>query len=405
MCFSSVPEIVGVYRVIRPLDALARVLLAERISDFEQRVVIKFSSGAEGVALAKLKHEGIVQLLGTGRSDRSDYLVLEYVDGLPMDEFCRLENLPQGERLRLLDQVMAAVVYAHRRLIIHADIKPSNVLVTRDENGRARAKVLDFGIAQQVEEGVPEQPVYTPLYASPEQREGKAVTVSTDVYLLGLLCSSILPKQVGGDLSAIIDKALRSSPEERYGSVEAMRDDLSRFAAGLPTSVRRLRTPELVWRWSRRRPLLAVAVAVFACVVSVSAVSVVIRHERVLKQRRLADQQLREAIQLTGLLQGELYNATSSLSGSEPARRQLRETARRTLDSLAPVAINEPLRIELARQFGKLAQLELADGGNAQARQHANREIQRGLAILGDSASPEFAETRRELARIQSAVR
>lgn len=122
------------YKILRSLDGSRRLLLGERSTEFAQQVVIKFvapegsDSVLEASILGRLQHENIVQLLGTGVSDSGEYLVLEYVDGQPIDVFCRENELSLDSRLHLLDQIMGAVAYAHRRLVIHADLKPANIL-------------------------------------------------------------------------------------------------------------------------------------------------------------------------------------------------------------------------------------------------------------------------------------
>lgn len=158
-------------------------------------------------------------------------------------------------------------------------------------------------------------------------------------------------------------------------------------------------------RWSKRHPLEAMLIGLLIGVISVSGDAVVVHHRRATQQRRVADEQLRGAIHLTGMLQGDLYTASTSLSGSESAHRQLRDRALQTLDSLYVLATQEPLRIELAAQYGKLAKLEMAEANNAEGRKRTAAEIYKALRILGNGQAPETARMRRTLERFQRELR
>lgn len=405
---ARVPEVLPPYRILTPLQhgGMSQVFLAERIRDFEQKVVIKFCTGLsysdasrEAEILGRLKHENIVQLIGSGTSDFADYLVLEYIDGVPIDDFFESNGSSLDERLEVLDQVMAGISYAHRHLQIHADIKASNVLVTKD-NGVIRAKILDFGNSRSLTENpVRDAVAYSPLYASPEQREGKPVTILTDVFSLGGLCSITLKKWLRGDLQAVVAKATQLQPEARYVSVEALRHDLARVRRGEATSARPISGIAAAARWARRRPLFAAAVAILVCTILISAGEIVVHDARVVKQRRLADNQLREVIELTGVLEDQLYGALRSLDGSGSARQELRGTTLNTLNSIAPEA-NEPLRIELAKQYARLAQLELAEAPAPNARRRALAETQQGLTLLGQDNEPAARDIREQLVMV-----
>jgi serine/threonine-protein kinase len=204
---------VGAYRVVRELGrgGMGVVYLAERDDGhFRQQVAIKLLRAspdvgdlhrrflAERQILASLKHPGIAQLLDGGLADgHTPYLVMEYVDGMPITTYCDLHQLGLGERLRLFREVCAAVHYAHQNLIIHRDLKPGNILVSAD----GRVKLLDFGIAKLLNPAFAglEQPLtrtafraMTPEYASPEQVCGETVTTTSDVYALGVVLYELL---------------------------------------------------------------------------------------------------------------------------------------------------------------------------------------------------------------------
>ena len=148
--------------------------------------------------LARLRHPNIANLLDGGITpDGRPYLVMEYVDGRPMDEYCREEGLDLNARLELMRTVCAAVQHAHNNLVVHRDLKPSNILVTGD----GTVKLMDFGIAKLLEDDgevgaaprtMPGIQVLTPGYAAPEQITGDPVTTATDVFGLGLVLYQVL---------------------------------------------------------------------------------------------------------------------------------------------------------------------------------------------------------------------
>jgi tetratricopeptide (TPR) repeat protein len=233
----------------------------------------------ERQALARLSHPHIARLFDAGATPAgAPYVVMEHVDGQPIDRAC--EGLPIDARLQLFLQLTDAVAYAHRRLLVHRDLKPGNVLVDRE----GQVKLLDFGIAKALDpaEGdaattqAGERP-FTPLYASPEQVRGEPVTTATDIYSLGVLLYGLLTgerpygrtattaaeaarsvleeepsrpsaveradpawlqtrRQLEGDLDHIVLKALEKAPERRYASVEALAADLRAYLGGYPVS-------------------------------------------------------------------------------------------------------------------------------------------------------------------------
>ena len=282
---------IGSYRLGRPLGqgGMGAVYLAERADDqYRQQVAIKFVRGglatpelerrfrAERQILADLVHPNIARLLdgGTG-DDGTPYLVMEYIEGEPIDVYCERRGLGLRERLLLFREVCAAVQHAHQHLVVHRDIKPSNILVTAD----GTPKLLDFGIAKlldiEAHAAVETSGLFralTPSYASPEQIRGERVTVATDTYSLGVVLYRILTGRhplvpdgassseierrvlaqepdkpsaaaglsaLAGDLDNIVLLALRKEPERRYRSVAALEEDLRRHLVGMPVSARR----------------------------------------------------------------------------------------------------------------------------------------------------------------------
>ncbi len=326
----------GTYRLNRVLGqgGMGVVFLAERSDEsYRKRVAIKLlrAGGVQGALaerfrterqiLADLEHPNIAKLLDGGTAaDGRPYLVMEYVDGTPIDTYCNDQDLGVRARLELFVKVAGAVGYAHRQLVVHRDLKPSNILV--DYQGEP--KLLDFGIAKLLDGapvaavGAPTelgQMLMTPEYASPEQVNGEPLSVVSDVYSLGVVLYELLAgrgpyrlerhrledvvravcqaepprpssvammpqsgdarapavgvpgdprrlrRQLQGDLDAIVLQALRKEPEERYASVDRLVLDIENQLAGRPVSARR---DTLAYRCAKfvRRHRLATALGV-----------------------------------------------------------------------------------------------------------------------------------------------
>jgi serine/threonine protein kinase/tetratricopeptide (TPR) repeat protein len=306
---------IGPYRVLRTLGVggMGEVFLAERAdAEFEQQVAIKVVYGGsltrgvqsrikiERQILAQLDHPNIAHLMDGGSlTDGTAYIVMEYVDGLPIDVFCDSNHLDIVARLKLFQTVCAAVHYAHQNLIVHRDLKPSNILVTAE----GVPKLLDFGIAKLLDErqaghhtlAVTQADfrLMTPDHASPEQVRGQAITTSSDVYVLGVLLYKLLTGRgpfvipsmrltdieraicekdpplpsnavdadvsaeargimdargvsakrlkriLRGDLDNIVIMAMRKEPERRYSSSQQMASDIQRYLDGKPVIARR----------------------------------------------------------------------------------------------------------------------------------------------------------------------
>jgi tetratricopeptide (TPR) repeat protein len=276
-------QTIGSYTLLSPIGqgGMGTVWLAERSDGrFEGRAAVKFLNAAlvgqaggerfrrEGSILARLTHPHIGRLIDAGVSlFGQPYLVLEYVEGEPIDRYCDTRGLGTEARIRLFLDVLEALAHAHSNLIVHRDVKPSNVLVTPE----GRVKLLDFGIAKLLEEtgesaeataltcegGV----ALTPEFAAPEQVTGGAITTATDVYASGVLLFVLLggerragspaetmralidaefPRLPGvrGDLETIVAKALKREPTERYVSATAFAEDLRHYLDHEPIAAR-----------------------------------------------------------------------------------------------------------------------------------------------------------------------
>ena len=304
---------IGPYRLLREIGrgGMGTVHLAERDGDYTQRVAIKTVRAFAGPGagrrfaeerriLAALHHPGIARLLDAGTTAEGlPYLAIELVDGVPIDRYCEAHALSVRQRVELFIRVCEAVSYAHRALVLHQDLKPSNILVTADGS----PKLLDFGIATRADEDdAPESSHLTPEYASPEQQavgtsQGRAMTTATDVYSLGVVLLELLTggrtidriapgaAAPSGDLGTVVGKALRREPGERYASVDQLAEDLKRCLARRPIAARPATWTYVARRFvSRHRPAVAVsllfAVTVAAFVVALGWSSARTRHER-----------------------------------------------------------------------------------------------------------------------------
>ncbi len=277
----------GPYRVeaIAGHGGMGAVYRASRDdAEFHQRVAIKLVRAAaespdslrrfrqERQILARLSHPNIARLLDGGSTHEGvPYLVMEFIEGEPITVWSNRQSLGVEERLRLFLRVCEAVEFAHRDLVVHRDLKPGNILVTKD----GTPKLLDFGIAKLLEPGAENEPatltglVMTPEYASPERVRGEPASVAADVYSLGLILYELLTgkkaqpmpsytpdtiatvvcqtepaaparlkPQLAGDLDHIVRMAIRKEPERRYASAGLLARDIQRHLEGRPVTAR-----------------------------------------------------------------------------------------------------------------------------------------------------------------------
>lgn len=283
----SLPDRLGPYALGEELGrgGMGRVFLAERADGrFARTVALKVLRSPlvstaskerfarEADVLARLEHANIARMYDAGIEQGIPYLVMELVDGVPIDRYADAAGLDGPGRARLFEQVCEAVQHAHQNLVVHRDLKPSNILITSD----GTAKLLDFGIARlEIATGTQGHPdvdevALTPAYASPEQRRGEPVSAATDIYSLGVVLHELLtgrrprsderevpgwtetetpvalhsatydeiPRSLRGDLECILARALDPEPARRYPSVQSLRDDLRRFRERRPVHAR-----------------------------------------------------------------------------------------------------------------------------------------------------------------------
>jgi serine/threonine protein kinase len=304
---------------------MGTVFEAERADgQFAARVAIKVLREfptAEGRArlrqerqiLAELDHAHIARLLDGGETDDGQpYIVMEYVPGLTLAQWLRATPTNREQRLVLFGKLVAAVAHAHQRLVIHRDLKPTNVMVRED----GEPKLLDFGVSKLID--LPQfdasrdtsTVVFTPGYASPEQRAGRAVTTATDVYALGVLLAEMLDGRrpsdappdaaaawpavvVDAELRGVIRKAMAADPAQRYVTADALAADLERYRDGLPLEA------SADTRWYRARKFVArhrVGVAI-ALLAAVGVAGFVVRLDMERQRALAAEQEAKTASQ------------------------------------------------------------------------------------------------------------
>jgi serine/threonine protein kinase/tetratricopeptide (TPR) repeat protein len=355
-------QTIGAYRLVAQIGrgGMGDVWLAEREDGrFQRRVAIKFLSHSlagrggeerfrrEGGLLGRLTHPHIAQLIDAGVTDGGQpYLVIEHVDGEPIDGYCDTHRLGIEQRLELFSEVLAAVSEAHAHLIVHRDLKPANVLVAAD----GRVKLLDFGIAKLVdgpETATAETRLtriggwaLTPEYAAPEQVAGGTITTATDIYALGVMLYELLsgrhpinapanaplellkavietmPPQMSdavaaggdpatrgavadarsttperlrsrlaGDLETIVHKAMKKEPAERYATAAALAEDLRRYLHHEPIAARPDSAAYRARKFARRNRA-GVALAGLAFVAAVAGIVATTYQARIAQTER-----------------------------------------------------------------------------------------------------------------------
>ncbi|RZL32196.1 MAG: serine/threonine protein kinase, partial [Rubrivivax sp.] len=362
---------IGAYQLISEIGrgGMGTVWLAERSDGMmKRRVALKLPRavwgdafaerlGREREILAGLEHEHIARLYDAGIDAQGrPFLAMEFVAGEPIDAYCSAHALPVRERVMLLLQVMAAVAHAHAQLVVHRDLKPANILVSTD----GRVKLLDFGIAKLMEGDRTQETALTQQvgraltldYASPEQIRGEPLSTASDVYSLAVVAYELLTgqrpyrlkrgsaaeleeaitsahplpaseaatdlptrKQLKGDLDAILNRALKKQPEQRYATVDALAQDLRSHLRGDPVTARpdtlAYRSRQLV----RRHRVPFVAAGAVACALVIGTAVAVWQAVAARRQAELAEQALnrQEAVR-------QLYvEAMAAVANADPA--------------------------------------------------------------------------------------
>jgi serine/threonine protein kinase len=418
---------IGAFRLVRLLGqgGMAAVFLGERDgAGFRQQVAVKLLRRGlysaveqrlfrrEQQALAALSHPNIAHLIDGGVSEAGiPFLVLEFVDGVPITQFAAENALGLPERLRLFVVVCRAVAAAHRQLIVHRDIKPSNILVDTD----GQVKLLDFGIAKlltEEDDGATRTGfgALTPGYAAPEQYAGDAITTATDVFTLGVVMQELLlggrapdgdtearrpssllqgdatiawplpiPRAslvaaLKGDLDNIVLKAQASEPERRYASASELADDVERHLDAKPVSAH----PPSGWYRTRkfvRRHRGSVALSAAFAIGVLASLGIAVWQAKVARTEAANARAEAQRANTTRDFIEDLFEPVRDqvAEGRMPSLRDLVDTGAAQLDSTSDLAPAQ--RVDLLMMFARLQQylaetersLELAERAHALA--------------------------------------
>ena len=459
--FPQVGERLGAWELLKPLEAggMGVVYLGRRADDvYDQQVAIKLVRPVHLLAaadfrrqlisrfederniLARMSHPNVARILDGGSTAAGiPYLVMEFVDGVPLTEFCKSRQLDVPARLALFCKVCDGVQEAHRHLIVHRDLKPDNILV--GANGEPR--LLDFGIAK-ILEAEPIVPggkretslsAMTPAYASPEQVRQQALTTSSDVYSLGVMLYQLLagvrPYELGGlrpaeaehvvcetqpepmrrmlekavlpeaerrrrraqitpDVERIVAKAMHKEAARRYGSAQELADDIRRYLAGQPVLAHPDSTAYRVGKFVRRHRwgVMAASAALVAVLASAGVA---------LWQAEQARRAAEDTAQINRFLNGVLSYSDPYVSGDDPT---LGEAIDSSLPSIEPFFEGRPDL--LARVRHTLGQSLLGRGRTAEARQLLEQALEDAVAVAGPQ-SQMVMEIRQNLVQVSNA--
>lgn len=456
----GVPESLGPYRLLHRIGSggMGSVYLGLRADDaYQQRVAVKILRSdldhdelirrfrRERQILAHLDHPNIAKLLDGGTTpDGRPYLVMEYVEGLPIDAYCQQAELGIPARLRLFVKVCAAVHLAHQSLVVHRDLKPANILVTAE----GEPKLLDFGIAKllaaeqfplTVAATVPGLALMTPEYASPEQVRGLEVTTASDVYSLGILLYELLAetrpfevrdlpadeamrcllestptrpsaaaarrerlrddeevggrsrrkwtRRIEGDLDTIVLRAMAKDPRRRYPSAEGLAGDVVRHLEGMPVTARGDSFGYMAARFAaRHRWAVATSAVALAGLLALTA-GLLVQRSATLRERD-------RAVATWETLVGMLENANPHQArGSEITAREVLDAGLPRIDALADrPALQSDMQVTMGRVYRSLPVLPTAvdlleRGLETRRRLHRgdHADVAEGLELLGGS--------------------
>ena len=450
---------VGPYEIDRLLGrgGMGAVYLAHRADgQFEQQVAIKLIDlplatslfkerfRLERQILAGLHHPYIARLLDGGVTAEGDlYLAMEFVDGVPIDRFCAERKLTEAQRIALFLRVCEAVQFAHQNFVVHRDLKPDNILVAEDGTPR----LLDFGTAKLLSPSLekPESQLtregyrsFTPQYASPEQILGNPITTASDTYALGVLLyrlltdtlpyeikeltmaemlrtvceqppgrpfQSVAPnKRLDPDLEAILLKALRKEPLERYLTAEQLASDLRAYLEGKPVAARRGTLRYRSCKFVRRHRWGLAAAGILAVTMMAGVVGVVWQARVANMERRKAEARSADLRQLSNSLLSELDEAIKELPGSTGAQKLLVTRVLEHLDRMGKDAQGDrQTQLDLVDAYTRLGNLQgneyyqnLGDAAGALTSFGKARAIAAPLA----AANPKDREAVRTLALV-----
>ena len=395
------PERIGAYRITGLIGegGMGAVYSGERAAgDFEHRVAIKVIrpgalTGAlierfrnERQTLARLAHPHIARLFDGGETASGDpYIVMELVEGRPLDAWLTAVEPPLAARLDLFLAAASAVAFAHQNLVVHGDVTPANILV----DAEGRPKLIDFGIARPTEgdiapAGDRRARSLTPGYAAPERVEGLPATTLSDVYSLGKVLEHLVGGAADAELKAIVSKATAREARDRYSTVEALRADVMAHRDGFPVAAfgrgRRYVFGKFVGRHRLGVGAAAAASLLLLCAFGLTLwANIQAEAARADAERRFADVR-----SLAKVMMFDVYDAVGRVPGSVDARLLLARTAQTYLDSLAadPHAPSD-VRLEAGEGYFRLGRVVGFTGGSSLGRREEGRVLfAKSLGIL-----------------------
>jgi serine/threonine-protein kinase len=439
------PERIGVYRLDAPIGegGMGTVYRAERIEGgFEQTVAIKLIRGGlfshaaterfarEREILARLSHPHVTRLYDGGiTAGGQSYIVMELVDGPPITEYAAARGLDLHARLALFGAVCDAAGYAHQQGVVHADIKPGNVLIDSTHG----VKLLDFGISALADGCETAGAGFTTAYASPQQQRGERPTPADDVFALGCLLAALTDASPGTatgtatrtlatELRAVIARACAPDPRHRYTSCSALADDVLRLRDGYPVRAlpaTRRRDAAFFWRRHRLATSAALAATVGLAGAVVIATTLEIRAEAA---RAQADQRFVEIRALSRYMLDDVTDQLQAFPGTSALRRDIATRSRAYLEGLShlpgPPLVAGPatgtdaepdIRLEVARGYAKTGRiLGLPDvqgmGDVTAAKQDlAKAEAALRALLAASQSSAQSSATKTALAQTLSA--
>ncbi len=453
---SMIGRTISHYRIVEKLGAggMGEVYRAVRADGaYEKQVAMKLIRSGFGSEyflerfrnerqiLARLDHPGIARLLDGGATeDGLPFIVMEYVDGIPIDQYCEKLRLNVPARLQLFRNVCLAVQYAHQNLVLHRDLKPGNILVTSS----GEVKLLDFGIAKITDADenhlataaqATVLPMMTPEFASPEQVRNESMTTASDIYSLGvilykLLCgrlpfrtngtaphevaraicetdpakpSSVIPDahangpnaaatgrkqdsfgaKIAGDLDNIVLKALRKEPARRYGSVEQLSEDIRRYLEGRPVLAHKDTLRYRAGKFVRREKKIVTAALLVVLSLTGGLIAALWEAHIAQIERGRAERRFNDVRSLANSLMFDVNDALRGVPGSTAARELVVSKALTYLDSLAQEANGDlSFQRELATAYERVGEVQGSfDSANVGDTAQALSSLKKAVAI------------------------
>jgi eukaryotic-like serine/threonine-protein kinase len=444
------PERVGVYKLVGPVGGggMGEVWLAERDDGlFEHRVAIKLMRPSlyspeledffdrERRLLARMRHPNIARLFDGGVSvEGVPWFAMDLIEGVPLDVWA--DTTPSlgsarrdvAERVRVACSICAAVHHAHRNLIVHADLKPPNILVDTSIEPR----LVDFGIADLVaaadDPALTRRYPNTPTYASPERLQGAGPSIPDDIFALGTVLHGLLsgrwiekgeralpkpsahapdPNRGGvllGDLDAIVERARAADPAQRYPSAEALEEDLRAWLEQRPVAARQGGWRYHAGRFVRRHKALSATLVVALMLLIATTIAITTLYFRAERALAAAEQRFAEVRGLARYMLVDLYDALEPLAGASALRVRTADVARSYLERLSALATDDvDLSKDLAIGYGRVGRAYALTSTNGSfGFQRGERALIRGEELLTPlvEAHPDRADLKVELARI-----